>query len=238
MAFGCPNMLHLTALLLLAGISFAIHQFMHDWPIFLFNMPDFTQFIEKWGYIGIFIWFITFDQITPIPEEISLLLVGYLSAHNIFNPFLAGAVAFIGMVCVDVLYYHLSKTGSRIIKKRSKKKPSKFVETYKEKLRQHTPRTLIILCFIPRMRMWGPILAGSIRISFKKFMIFDGIGLLLITIIYTALGYYFHKSLGTLMQKLKGWEEYIFIGALIILAFIIIIVIRKKIKEKKASEAA
>ncbi|MGH2565667.1 MAG: hypothetical protein ACRDE5_14215, partial [Ginsengibacter sp.] len=74
--FGCPNMVYLTALYKLAGIFFAILPCMHDWPIFLFNMPDFTQFIEKWGYLGIFIWFITFDQITPIPEEISLLLVG------------------------------------------------------------------------------------------------------------------------------------------------------------------
>jgi membrane protein DedA with SNARE-associated domain len=208
---------------------------MFDW-IFLFNMPDFTQFIEKWGYLGILIWFLTFDQITPIPEEISLLLVGYLSAHNIFNPFLAGVVAFVGMVGVDILYYHLSKTGGRIIKKRSRKKPSKFVESYKEKLKEHTPRTLIILCFIPRMRMWGPILAGSIRIPFKKFLLFDGIGLLLITVIYTSLGYIFHKSLGSVMKKMKGWQDGIFIGALIILAIIIIIVIRKRQKQKSATE--
>lgn len=211
---------------------------MHDWPIFLFNMPDFTQFIEKWGYLGIFIWFITFDQITPIPEEISLLLVGYLSAHNIFNPFLAGAVAFSGMVCVDVLYYHLSKTGGHFLKKRVKKKPSKFVETYKEKLRQHTPRTLIILCFIPRMRMWGPILAGSIKIPFKKFMTYDGIGLLSLTVIYILLGYIFHASLGSVMKKMKGWQNGIFIVALIILAIIIILVIRKRMKHKKAAEEA
>src|SRR5882724_921633 len=193
--FGCQKKAYLTSDIGGLGIFFAIHQLMHDLLTLLFNMPNFTQFIEKFGYVGILIWFLTFDQITPIPEEISLLLIGYLCAHGIFNPFLAGAIAFAGMVGVDILYYHLSKTGSRLIKKKSKNKRSGFVQSYKEKLREHTPRTLVILCFIPRMRMWGPILGGSLKIPFKKFLLFDGLGLFLFTIVYISLGFIFHQSL-------------------------------------------
>jgi membrane protein DedA with SNARE-associated domain len=211
---------------------------MYDLLILLFNMPNFTQFIEKFGYIGILIWFLTFDQITPIPEEISLLLIGYLCANGIFNPFLAGAIALAGMVSVDILYYHLSKTGSRLIKRKSKEKTSGFVAHYKKKLREHTPKTLIILCFIPRMRMWGPILAGSLKIPFKKFFLFDGMGLFLFTIVYISLGFIFHQSLGSFMKKLKGWENIIFIGAIILLGIIIVVVIRKRLMKKSSSQTA
>src|SRR5215831_14730402 len=199
----------------------------------LLKIPDFTHFIQQFGYFGILLWFLTFDQVTPIPEEISLLLIGYLCAHHIFNPFLAGSLSLIGFVTVDIAYFHLSKTGSRLIKKKSKTGKSSFITSYKEKLRIHMPRTLIFLCFIPRMRMWGPILAGSMKLSFRKFLLFDGIGLSLFTIIYISIGYIFHASLASLMQKMKGWQYIIFIGALIIIAIIIMILIRKKYRQKR-----
>ena len=39
------------------------------------DTPQFSPFIQHFGYLGIYIWFITFDQLTPFPEEISLLII-------------------------------------------------------------------------------------------------------------------------------------------------------------------
>ena len=60
-----------------------------DLLFIILKTPGFTHFIEQFGYIGILLWFLSFDQLTPVSEEISLLAIGYLSAHHIFNPFLA-----------------------------------------------------------------------------------------------------------------------------------------------------
>src|SRR5882724_7165480 len=86
----------------------------------LLNSPQFSPFIQHFGYIGIYLWFISFDQITPFPEEISLLIVGYLSALGVFNPILAGACSLLGFFTIDTVYFFLSKKGSAFIRTKTK----------------------------------------------------------------------------------------------------------------------
>src|SRR5437868_712179 len=101
--------------------------FMMGFVIHILNAPGFVEFIERFGYIGIFIWFITIDQISPIPEEISLLIIGYLCAHEVFHPLLAGLICLAGFVTADIAYYYLSRTGSKLIKKKAGKPKSSWM---------------------------------------------------------------------------------------------------------------
>jgi len=101
----------------------------------LLKTPGFTQFIQHFGYIGILIWFITLDQLTPFPEEISLLIVGYLSAHHVFNPILSGMFCLGGFLVVDAAYFFLSKGGSSFIKKIAKGSSS-VIQPYREKFKR------------------------------------------------------------------------------------------------------
>jgi len=197
----------------------------------LLKAPGFIEFIQRFGYIGIFIWFITFDQISPIPEEISLLIVGYLCAHNAFHPVLAGLVCLAGFVTADIAYYYLFKTGSRLFKKKSGRSNTSWVARYKVKLKNNMPKTIATLNFIPRMRMWAPILSGSMKLPFKRFILFDSISLTIFTVLYLSLGIIFNNSLSAVMEKMKGLQNIIFFGAVIIAAIVIIMVERKKIKK-------
>src|SRR5215471_16556065 len=103
---------------------------MYGFLLFVLKTPAFTHFVSKFGYIGIIILFITFDQLTPIPEEISLLIIGYLSAHHIFDPFVAGICSLAGFIAVDAVYFFLSKKGSSFIAKRMKTSSS-IADSYK-----------------------------------------------------------------------------------------------------------
>ena len=42
-------------------------------------MNDFQELILQYSYIGIFLWFVFFDQITPIPEELVLITMGFIA---------------------------------------------------------------------------------------------------------------------------------------------------------------
>ena len=197
---------------------------------FLMEHPGFTDFIEKFGYVGIFLWFISFDQITPIPEEISLLIIGYFSAHGVFNPVIAGVCSMAGFLAVDTAYFFLSKKGSSFIKKRTGNRSS-VVSSFTKKLKEHTAKTIFILCFIPRMRMWAPILAGSVKLSFKRFLLFDSIALAVFTGLYLSLGMIFHRSLAAMITKTKGLQNIIFFSAIFVIgALIIFFVMRRKKK--------
>src|SRR5438067_603172 len=149
---------------------------MCELDILLLKSQHFSQFIEKFGYIGILVWFITFDQLAPIPEEISLLVLGYLSAQGIFNPVVAGIFSLIPFLMVDSVYFWLAKKGSSFIKKRLRGLAS-VMNPYKNKLRNHFPKTMFVLCFIPRMRLFTPVLAVSVRVPYKKFLSYDALTL-------------------------------------------------------------
>ena len=206
-------------------------RFIVEQLFFILKTPGFQGFVEKFGYIGILLWFLTFDQFTPIPEEISLLIIGYLSAHQIFNPIIAGAFCLAGFLVIDTIYFFLSKKGSSFIKKKTKSSSS-IIQSYKNKLRTNTPKAIMILCFIPRMRMFAPILAGSMKLSFKKFLLYDSIALAIFTCVYLSLGFFFNRSLNILITKTKGLQSIIFFSAVFVIAVIIIFfVVKRKKKE-------
>ena len=207
---------------------------MSDLAIIVAKVPEFRRYISDYGSIGIFIWFITFNQINPIPSEISLLVIGYFIAHQVFNPVLAGIACVAGFVGVDVMYYYLSRSGSAFIKNKLKKSQSSFVKKYKTKLKSHMLKSLMILTFIPRVRMIGPILIGGMKLPFKKFLLFDTIGVALFTTVYLAIGILFHKTLSSMLSKMHDVQNIIFIAALAIIAMILVVVVRRVERKKTA----
>lgn len=198
--------------------SFSLLQTSHMW--------NFSEYSEHLGYIGIFLFFITLDQITPLPEEITLLSIGYLSSQHVFNPFIAGAVSFAAFISVDTAYYLLSNSGSRLITsffQNKKRVPAR----YEKMLKEHFGPTLITLCFIPRMRMFGPIFAGLMKFPLKRFLLFDAIGLAAFTTLYITLGVLFHNGLGFYFKEMHMVRHIIFGSVLAVAAALIILQIKK-----------
>jgi membrane protein DedA with SNARE-associated domain len=208
---------------------------MHWLLFFILKTPGFTSFINRLGYIGILIWFLSFDQFTPIPEEVSLLIIGYLAAHKVFNPVLAGLFCLAGFLIVDTVYFFLSEKGNSFIKKKTKGFSS-IMEPYRNRLKDHSFKAILILCFIPRMRMFAPILAGSMKLSFKRFLLFDAIALTAFTTVYLSLGIIFHKSLSVIIAKAKGLQNIIFFTAVILIAGIIMFFIEKRNRKKTENQ--
>ena len=200
--------------------------------LFLLKAAGFSAFVARFGYLGILLWFLTFDQFTPIPEEVSLLIVGYLSAHQVFHPIIAGVFCMVAFITVDTSYFFLSKKGSCWIKKKTKSS-SPVIRSFKSKLKKNTAKAILILCFIPRMRMFAPILAGSMKLSLKRFLLFDSMALALFTAIYLLLGFIFNRSLQKIIKQAKGLQNIIFFAALLIITLVIILFIRSRTKLTK-----
>lgn len=94
--------------------------------------------------------------------------------------------------------------------------------------RDNGGKTLIIGRFLPIIRTFAPILAGVIRIDFKRFMIFNITGAVAWIGLLAGIGYY----LGTYewVQKNVG---YIVIGLIIITMIPIVITYIKEKKQRK-----
>jgi membrane-associated protein len=202
---------------------------MTDLLIFLDDTAGFSEMTRSLGYAGIFLFFITIDQITPIPEEITLLTIGYLSANGTFNPIIAGSISLFAFLLVDSAYFFLARSGNNFFKKIYKKKHRPAMDRYKKNLHEHLPRTLLALCFIPRMRMFGPIFCGLLKIDYKRFILFDSIGIATFTALYIAIGIIFGHTI-----QFKDFKNYIFAGAIVAVAVIVFFFIRRIRKDKKA----
>jgi len=191
------------------------------------HLPNFSEYSRQFGYIGIFLFFITVDQLTPLPEEITLLTIGYLASNHIFNPFFAGIASVAAFLFVDFVYFFLAKSGNKFIKKIVERKKSPLINKYKERLKDHFGITLLVLCFIPRMRLLVPAFAGIMNLSFKKFLLFDTLGLFLFTAVYISLGIIFHNGLHSRLAELETLQHTIFAIAMALLAILIIVFIRR-----------
>jgi len=192
---------------------------------------DFQDYFSRFGYIGIYIWYVTIDQIGPIPEEVSLIVIGYFASQGVLNPFLAGLFSIAAFITVDTVYFYLTKSGNKLIKKLRNKSTGTKANAIKQKLKKHTLKTLIVLCFIPRMRLLAPVFVSLMKFPYGKFLLFDVIGLGIFTTVYVSLGIIFHRSLSSLVDQAKTIGTIVFIVAMVIMTVLSIIIVRRMNKK-------
>ncbi len=196
------------------------------------HVPDIASYLQHASYAGIFLWFITVDQITPIPEEFTLIIIGYLAASGLLSPIIAGVMALMGFVVADTVYFFLARHGNKFIQKRVAK-PIPLIARYRKKLEENLPKAMLVLCFIPRMRFFAPIFVGAGKTKYAKFLVIDASILAMFTAVYVGLGYFFSKSLGLSLSKVKSVENIVFLSTLVIAtAVVIIIEVRRKRKKE------
>lgn len=188
---------------------------------------QFQDYFQRYGYIGIYIYFVTVDQLSPIPEEFSLVIIGYLASQGLINPLLAGLISLIAFFTIDIIYFYLTKTGSKLVSGITKRAGSPAMNRYKEELKKNTPRALLILSFVPRVRLLSPVFAALAELKFVKFMIYNGLGLALFNTVYIAIGIIFHKSISKLLPKIGIYRHVIFIVAIVIIIILSFVIYRK-----------
>lgn len=153
------------------------------WPVVDY---EFLDYVVGWGYWGILFWFLTIDNVTPIPQEISLLLIGYFSALGIFQPLIASLTCILAFLIMDLFYYQLARSGNPYVRKKWEEKT--WIRNYSRKLEKNMGATLLLLCFIPRMRFISPLLIGILKLSFYRFLFFDTVAIAIFSLFYIFLG--------------------------------------------------
>ncbi len=191
-------------------------------------LPDLQQEFALFGYLGIFLFFITIDQLTVVPEEITLLSIGYLCSKGVLHPVFAGIFTFSAFIVVDSVYFFLPRANSKWMKRMNKRIDHSRIGALKEQFNKHYGRTILLFCFIPRMRFWAPILSSITGVPYKKFILFDLVGLGLFTTGYILTGMLFHNGLKTLFKDFEAGQNILFFGAVLLLGAWIVYEIRKK----------
>lgn len=160
------------------------------------------QFLTDYGYLAIFVlMFIEEAGLPlPLPNEVALMYVGYLSYQGKLDANLAGLVATLGAAGGSALLYTISRRGGRHLIHRF----GKFIHVTDERLNQAEkavarwgPISIPIARLTPGLRIATTIIAGVLRVSYRV-VILAVIG---VSLVWS----YFWVHLGRLLGD--RWEE-------------------------------
>ncbi len=175
-------------------------------------------FANAWlTYATVFAIVTLTGYLIPIPEEIMLIFIGYLAALGLGNPYLMTLAGILGLLAGDGIIFFLSLHGARFINRLKVKINPARLERYETKARDHLGRYVFGLRFVPTLRFLSPILAGSMRVSWRVFLWYDALAALIYAPILIFFGYHFGNQLALILSELKVVRHTFFILFLIAL---------------------
>src|ERR1044071_5460949 len=195
-----------------------------------------SQFLANYGLPLVF-GAVFVEQIgIPLPAIPWLLAVGALSAVGDFSPLLAITLVLLACILADTIWFYLGRyRGNRVLGFlcRVSLEPDSCVRRTENMFTRYGLRSLVVAKFLPGfLSTVAPPLAGMSRMSFPRFLLFDGLGSLLYGVCFVLLGYSFTNQIQQITDALAS------IGgkALGLLAVLVVGYIGMKRSEEHTSE--
>lgn len=144
----------------------------------------------------------------PLPEDIILLLLGYLIYHQVVTFWGSAVISLLGVMIGDGLIFFLGKRyGDALLQLpllRTTFQPKK-VEKVKKAFLKRGNFLLFLARFAPGIRSVTFWFAGAFRIRFQTFLLYDGTAALLSVPLFVWLGWRFGETFHELILKVKEW---------------------------------
>ncbi|WNQ09701.1 DedA family protein [Paenibacillus aurantius] len=149
------------------------------------------EFIVRYGYYAMYGLLAAGIVGLPVPDEILMTFVGYLTSLGLFNPYLAVAVSFGGaMTGMIVSYYLGKKVGKPFLWKYGKwvKLTPRRLERAESWFRKYGLWTVSFGYFVPGVRHFTCYLAGVSQVKLWKYLLFAGGGAFVWCTLFITLG--------------------------------------------------
>ena len=193
--------------------------------------------IEHFSYTAVFFLLAFAGFLVPIPEEIIIITVGYVVAAGFGNMYVALIDCILGIFIGDNLLFWLSKSHNPLIKKLKKRIKQKAVQKFKINLKKHIGKTIFLARFIVGLRIFGPVLAGSLHVKSRTFQFYNTLAILIYVPIFLFLGYHFHNQLGYVIAGVEAVRHVLFSIVLIAFGYLLAFIARKRYIEKNPKKA-
>lgn len=164
------------------------------------------DFLIRHGYLVLFVWVLAEQMGLPVPSAPMLLAAGALAGTHRMSLLAIVALPVLAVGICDSLWYQLGRRrGARALKLlcRISLEPDSCVRSTQISFERHGVWALVIAKFIPGLNAMAPPLAGIIRMPWRRFALFDGIGALLWSGAYIATGYIFSSELEKVAEHLS-----------------------------------
>lgn len=178
----------------------------------------------------------------PLPEDISLILGGYLAHHQAASLPVMMVVGFTGILVGDTMIY----VAGRRLGTRVGQRPGFFARIVTPEKRArveqlfevHGQKIVMVARFLPGVRAVTYFTAGSARMPYLRFILWDALAALVSAPVFVYLGYRFGDKLDWLVDRLKEGQVRVIAGLVaVIAAWIGWTLLRRRSIARRAAEA-
>jgi membrane protein DedA with SNARE-associated domain len=184
--------------------------------------------IRAHSYLGIFILSIFVSYILPLPEVVLLLLIGFVAKTTGINIWLAVISSLAGTLIGDNVLYRLSFLGNGYVEKFNRKMRSHKLIQYEHLVTDNVCATIFFLRFITGIRFFGPVIAGTLGIGWKRFFTYNLLATVLHSLVFILFGFYSHRKLYALIAEVEIFRNILLFSSVLIVGVLIKIFSTKK----------
>lgn len=205
---------------------------------FLFRIMENTG--AGFSYLVVFAILLACGLGVPLPEDVSLILGGFLVFEGRAELIPMMATGMLGILAGDsLIFYAGRRIGGRV-----GRKPGGFFAKVitPEKLQRveglfqkHGEKIVMIARFMPGVRAVTYFTAGSVKMPYSHFIFFDSVAALVSAPAFVYLGYFFGDNLHTLINHIRRGQQGVLAG---LVAIVIAFVVYRVWKRRRAKAAA
>src|SRR6202790_649388 len=175
-------------------------------------MNELLIFVVRHGYTLVFAWVFVEQAGLPIPSAPLLLAAGALAGTHEMNLWMAISLAVLAAVTSDCIWYELGRRkGVRVLQLlcRISLEPDSCVRRTQVRFGKSGARVLLVAKFIPGLNAMAAPLSGIIRMGWRRFMLFDTLGALLLSSSFMITGYVFSGELERIAANVAFMGEWL-----------------------------
>ncbi len=161
------------------------------------TLATLVLFINKVGYLGIFIGMFLESTVIPIPSELVMIPAGLAAANGDMNLFLVILYGVLGNLFGAIFSYYIAMSLGRVVLFKIGKyfflKPENIIKIERF-FNSHGEISIFIGRLIPGVRHFISIPAGVAKMNIYKFIFYTTLGSAIWTSILALIGYFVGKN--------------------------------------------
>lgn len=160
------------------------------------------NYLVQYGYVVLTLWVLAEQIGVPVPAAPILLAAGAVAATGRLSLILSIVLAAGAALTADLSWYHVGRShGSRALARlcRLSFEPDACVRRSQQFLERHGVRSLLVAKFVPGLNTVAAPLAGTVRISWWRFLLADTVGVIIWVSSLELLGFVFSRQLEMLV---------------------------------------
>jgi membrane protein DedA with SNARE-associated domain len=194
-----------------------------------------TPYLDKYGYIAIFLAVMLEDFGLPVPGETMLIAGAIFSSVGNFHIVWILLLGICGAVIGDNIGYAIGYFGGRKLAA----KYGKYFFLNEPRLRKvelffinHGGKVVVIARFVEGLRQFNGIVAGIGKMRWPIFLIYNAAGAILWVSFWAGTAYYLGDKLGLIIHAFKSFELLFLAGLGILVLGLIVFILAGKAKRR------